>query len=164
MTRQRTFDDELFAHFVTFSCYKRRRLLDHDRAKKIVLDVLDSQLQKQAATCVGFVVLPDHVHAIVWFPVVGQLRHFMKQWKQRSSVQIKRLLQACLTGYARTIENEKGVRNLFLLTQGVRFRLHPTNLGIPDSASRLKLELTTGQQLLQSLHHRIMNLDHLTLW
>ena len=104
MVRQRIFDDELFAHFVTFSCYRRRRLLDHDRAKKIVLGVLNSQLQKQNATCVGFVVMPDHVHAIVWFPVTGQLSHFMKQWKQRSSVQIKRILHASLTCYAQTVD------------------------------------------------------------
>jgi putative transposase len=44
--------------------------------------------------------MPDHVHAIVWFPVVEQLSHFMKQWKQRSSVQIKRVLHNDLAGYA----------------------------------------------------------------
>ena len=60
-------DDQLHAHFVTFSCYRRRRLLDHDRAKRILLGVLNSQLASRDATCVGFVVMPDHVHAIVWF-------------------------------------------------------------------------------------------------
>ena len=107
MGKRRVCDDELFAHFVTFSCYRRRRLLDHDRAKKIVLGVLGSQLRKQQATCVGFVVMPNHVHAVVWFPVVGQLSHFMKQWKQRSSVQIKRVLHECLTGYAATVEPDE---------------------------------------------------------
>ena len=92
MPRQRIHDDELHAHFVTFSCYRRRRLLDHDRPKKIVLGVLNSQLSKQKGKCTGFVVMPDHVHAIIWFPQPGQLSHFMKQWKQRSSVQIKRFL------------------------------------------------------------------------
>ena len=104
MGRQRIFDDELFAHFVTFSCYHRRRLLDHDRAKKIVLGVLNSQLAKQQARCVGFVIMPDHVHAIVWFPLTGQLSHFIKQWKQRSSVQLKKLVQAELHQYAAKID------------------------------------------------------------
>ncbi len=69
MVTKRTFDREGHAHFVTFSCYRRRRLLDHDRAKKVVLGVLNSQLTRQDGRCVGFVVMPDHVHAIIWFPM-----------------------------------------------------------------------------------------------
>jgi putative transposase len=72
-------DDELHAHFVTFSCYRKRRLLDHDRAKRVVLGVLGSQLAGRKASCVGFVVMPDHVHAVVWFPIPGQLSVFMQQ-------------------------------------------------------------------------------------
>jgi putative transposase len=58
-------DDAPHAHFITFSCYRRRRLLDHDRAKRVVLGVLNSQLECRQAACIGFVVMPDHVHAIV---------------------------------------------------------------------------------------------------
>jgi putative transposase len=104
MPGKRTYDREGHAHFVTFSCYRRRRTLDHDRAKRIVLGVLNSQLSLQDGRCVGFVVMPDHVHAIVWFPGDDQLSHFMKQWKQRSSVQIKRLLREGLPAYARTFD------------------------------------------------------------
>ena len=106
MSRQRIYDDELYAHFVTFSCYRRRRLLDHDRAKKIVLGVLNSQRIKQSARCLGFVVMPDHVHAILWFPEPNQLSHFMKQWKQRSSILIKRLLHEKLVGYSKAIATD----------------------------------------------------------
>ncbi len=69
MAARKVHDDELHAHFITFSCYRRRRLLDHDAAKRVVLGVLNSQLASRKAACVGFVVMPDHVHAIVWFPV-----------------------------------------------------------------------------------------------
>ncbi len=99
MTSKRIFDEEGHAHFVTYSCYRRRRLLDHDRSKKVVLGVLRSQLSKQSGRCVGFVIMLDHVHAIVWFPEANQLSHFMKQWKQRSSFQIKRLAQDVLLEY-----------------------------------------------------------------
>jgi len=81
------------AFFLTFSCYKRRRLLDEDHPKKVVLGVLFSQLAKQKGKCQGFVIMPDHVHAVVWFPEPDHLSHFMKQWKQRSSVKIKRGLR-----------------------------------------------------------------------
>jgi putative transposase len=104
MTRKRTYDREGHAHFVTFSRFRRRRLLDHDRCKKVILGVLNSQLAMQEGRCVGFVVMPDHVHAIVWFPHPDQISHFMKQWKQRSSVQIKRLLSDSLSSYGGSID------------------------------------------------------------
>jgi putative transposase len=87
------FDDG--AHFVTFSCYKRRRLLDRARARRIVLGVLSSELGKRpGAACLGFCSMPDHVHAMIWFPTDGQISSFMQVWKKRSSVEIKKLLSA----------------------------------------------------------------------
>jgi putative transposase len=106
MASRRVYDRDGDAHFITFSCYHRRRLLDHDDAKRIVLDVLNDQLSRQGGRCVGFVIMPDHVHAIVWFPAPDQLSHFMKQWKQRSSVEIKRLLRTKLTAYAATFDRD----------------------------------------------------------
>jgi REP element-mobilizing transposase RayT len=43
MAARRIFDDQLYAHFVTFSCHRRRRLLDLDRPKRIVLGVLSQE-------------------------------------------------------------------------------------------------------------------------
>ena len=103
MSSPRQYDDQLYAHFITFSCYRRRRTLDHDQAKRILLGVLSSELERVAARCVGFVVMPDHVHAVVWFPVTGQLSQFLKQWKQRSSVRIKQFLQTELPQYAASV-------------------------------------------------------------
>jgi putative transposase len=104
MVTKRTYDREGHAHFVTFSCYRRQRLLDHEQVKRIVLGVLDSELSQQGGRCVEFVVIPDHVHTIVWFPQPGQTSRFMKQWKQRSSFQIKRLLSSYLVKYAETLD------------------------------------------------------------
>ncbi|WP_145260364.1 REP-associated tyrosine transposase [Calycomorphotria hydatis] len=104
MTESTQQQDELYAHFVTFSCYKRRRLLDHDHVKQIVLGAVVSQLNKFEAKCIGFVIMPDHVHAIIWFPVTGQLSRFMKVWKQVSSWEGSRFLAT--SNYAKQI-NEK---------------------------------------------------------
>lgn len=60
----------------------------------MVLGVLNSQRAVQAGRCDGFVVVPDHVHAVVRFPEPDQIGHFMKHWKQRSSVQLKRRLRS----------------------------------------------------------------------
>ena len=79
MAKRTIHDDELHAHLVTLSCYGRRRLLDDDRAERVVLGVLNSRVARRRASCVGFVVMPDPVHAILWFPVPGQLSIFMQQ-------------------------------------------------------------------------------------
>ena len=100
MPKREIYDDELYAHFLTFSCYHRRRLLDPDVCKRVVLGVLNTCLSKQSARCVGFVLMPDHVHAVVWFPECGQLSLFMKQWKQQSSVRAKRALRESCPAYA----------------------------------------------------------------
>ena len=39
--RRRVFEDQNYVHFVTFSCYRRRRLLSHDGLCRIVLGNLD---------------------------------------------------------------------------------------------------------------------------
>jgi putative transposase len=87
--QRRIIDDELYAHFVTFSVYRRRRLLDHDRPKRVLLGVLNEELEQHEASCIGFVVMPDHVHAIVWFPATGRLSQFMHGWKRKSSFHIR---------------------------------------------------------------------------
>jgi len=89
INRRRIADDQLYAHFVTFSVDRRRRLLDHDHPKRILLGVLNDQLTSFNARCVGFVLMPDHVHAVVWFPKPGELSRFMHGWKRMSSFRIR---------------------------------------------------------------------------
>ena len=72
-----------------------------------MLGVLNSQIARRNARCVGFVVMPDHVHAIVWFPVGGQLSVFMQQWKRLSSYEIRCFLRSKLVEYANTIEGDQ---------------------------------------------------------
>ncbi|MEW5912641.1 MAG: transposase [Thermodesulfobacteriota bacterium] len=97
------------AFFLTFSCYKRRRILDEDALKMLVVETLASQLTRQKGKCQGFVIMPDHVHALVWFPEPDQLREFMKQWKRLSSLRIKRNLREHRTGYLRIVNIEDPV-------------------------------------------------------
>ena len=88
-TVRRVIDDQLYAHFVTFSVARNRRLLDHDHPKRIVLGVLNEELTQHEARCVGFVVMPEHVHAIVWFRAAGRLSRFMHGWKRKTSYHIR---------------------------------------------------------------------------
>ncbi|MCA9055675.1 MAG: transposase [Planctomycetaceae bacterium] len=97
--RRRILDSELYAHFVTFSCFRRRKALDEDRPKRIVLGTLNAQLRRQDATCCGFVIMPEHVHIVVWFPQPKQLSRFMHDWKRESSRAIKAWFRASRPRY-----------------------------------------------------------------
>ncbi|MBF0497650.1 MAG: transposase [Deltaproteobacteria bacterium] len=105
MPTRRIFNIKGHAHFVTFSCYHRRRLLNHDRAKQIVLSVFALQVEKQQVESMGFVIMPDHVHSLIMFSGDGDntIGSFMKQWKQQSSVQLKKFLSSTLTEYTSKI-------------------------------------------------------------
>ena len=98
--RRRVFDKELWAHFVTFTCYKRRKLLDHDQPKRNLLGVLNEQLRIQLASCIGFVIMTNHVHAIVWFLEPAQLSKFMQGWKRKSSFHIRNWYRQHTPNYA----------------------------------------------------------------
>ncbi len=87
---RRIYDRELYTHFVTFSCYNRRKLLDLEMPRNIVVGNLNAAIHARAAKCVGFVIMTDHVHAALWFPEPGQLSEFIQTWKRRSSEEINR--------------------------------------------------------------------------
>jgi putative transposase len=102
--RRKIFVGEGHAYFVTFSCYRRRSLLDDDQAKGIVIHFLTAQLANQQGSCLGFVVMPDHVHALVWFSGEDRLSLFMNQWKRRSSMQMKGLYRDRLSAYGESVD------------------------------------------------------------
>ncbi|MBE7462209.1 MAG: transposase [Planctomycetes bacterium] len=91
MVRKRTLDEFGGASFVTSSCYKRRRWLEHDQGKRILLGILAQELRLRDGLCIGFVVMPDHVHGLSWFQEPRRLSAFMQMWKRRSSVALKHL-------------------------------------------------------------------------
>lgn len=88
--KRRQFMDQRYVCFVTFSVYKRRRLLELDQPKRLVLGVLNGQLRAMDAKCVGFVLMPDHVHALIWLPDPCDLTRFLHGWKRMSSFSIRR--------------------------------------------------------------------------
>ena len=98
------YDSEGHAHFVTFSCYKRRRLLDDDRAKGTVIHFLAGELREKDGSYVGFVIMPDHVHALLHFKKPGMLSGFMQQWKRKSSHRLKKFFNGHLPAYAAKLD------------------------------------------------------------
>jgi len=100
MSHRRIYDQEKHAQFVTFSCYHRRRLLDCEPLRDALLELLAQKLTEYCGICSGYVVMPDHVHTIVWFEQPGELSRFMKSWKQTSSMKLKRILRGIAPQFA----------------------------------------------------------------
>ncbi len=96
---RRIYDTEQHAQFITFSCYKRRRLLEDVQMQEIVLHTMAEKLQMHEGICSGYVIMPDHVHAIVWFSESGVLSLFMKSWKQTTSLKLKKLARGLFPNY-----------------------------------------------------------------
>ncbi|WP_397569224.1 REP-associated tyrosine transposase [Schlesneria sp. T3-172] len=92
MVERRVYDTGKQIHFVTFSCYKRRKHLQHDQAKRIVIGTMGSRLAQHQGLCLGFVIMPEHVHALIWFPETWQLSPFMNKWKELTSKSLKTVL------------------------------------------------------------------------
>ena len=86
-------------HFVTFSTYQRRRFLEPDRTRSIVVETLSEMLERHGASCHGFVVMPDHVHALLTVREDSTIADFLKVWKKTSSYRIGRFYEQELTKY-----------------------------------------------------------------
>lgn len=97
--QRRRFDDRQYVHFVTFSVDRRRRLLDLDPPKRIVLGVLSHLLKAMDGRWLGFVVMPDHVHALIWLPQPQDLTRFLHGWRRMSRFCIRRWYAAKASNY-----------------------------------------------------------------
>lgn len=106
MATRNVYDSERHAQFVTFSCFRRRRMLDREPLRDALLDILAKKLADHSGTCCGYVVMPDHVHAILWFAQEGALGRFMKSWKQTSSIKLKGMLRGVAPEYAKQIPQQ----------------------------------------------------------
>ncbi|HEY3392148.1 MAG TPA: transposase [Lacipirellulaceae bacterium] len=130
MTHRRIYDFDRHAQFVTFSCYRRRRLLDHELMRETLVAILAKKLELYHGLCSGFVIMPDHVHAIVWFSEIGDLSRFMKSWKQTSSLKLKAMMRGLLQNYAKAVH---------LSDPFWQAKYYPFNL-YSDGKARVKLD------------------------
>jgi putative transposase len=55
-------------HFITFSCYRRQKLLGTARARNLFVRVLGEVRNRYQFSLVGYVVMPEHVHLLIGEP------------------------------------------------------------------------------------------------
>lgn len=69
-------------HFLTFSCYRRRRNFESAQSRTIFESSLE-KVRGQCGLCVyGYVVMPEHVHLLVDEPAQCELARAMQSLKQ----------------------------------------------------------------------------------
>lgn len=72
-------------HFITFSCYERRQLLDTVRTRNLFVKILGQVRNRCGALLIGYVVMPEHVHLLISEPTRGNLAQLLQVLKQRVS-------------------------------------------------------------------------------
>ena len=72
-------------HFLTFSCYQRRPLLDTPAARNFSLSSLNEIRNRYHFELRGYVVMPEHVHLLLSEPSEHTLSIALKALKQRIS-------------------------------------------------------------------------------
>jgi putative transposase len=100
MARRKVIHEPGALHFVTFSTYQRRRFLAADRANKIVLENLEELLHAQKGKCSGFVIMPNHVHAILFGDENFNMSRFLQLWKKTSSYRVAQFYREHMKHYS----------------------------------------------------------------
>ena len=53
-------------HFITWSCYRRKPLLGNPARRDLVLTVLELMRVRYRLAVIGYVVMPEHVHLLIF--------------------------------------------------------------------------------------------------
>ena len=88
MVRLRHYDDLDTARFVTFSCYRRYRLLVSEKTRTIILEEIDALRRKYGFHLLGYVIMPTHVHLVIIPKSSVELGRAIGELKSRSARRI----------------------------------------------------------------------------
>ncbi len=75
-SRLRRIDEYGHTHFVTISCYRRLQFFRHDSVKRVFVDGMRRTRDKLRIRWVGYVIMPEHVHLLV-FPTLVDSDRFV---------------------------------------------------------------------------------------
>jgi putative transposase len=62
----RRYNEPGHAHSLTFSCFCRRPFLSKDRSRLWLVGAIDQARQKHAFDLWAYVIMPEHVHLLIW--------------------------------------------------------------------------------------------------
>ncbi len=88
MPKLRHHDNFGTARFVTFSCHQRLKLLTDEDDILVVIDEMHVARRKYGLTVLAYVIMPSHVHIVIYPPVPIRLGTVIGEIKSRSARRI----------------------------------------------------------------------------
>ena len=90
------FDDNSHVHFITTNTYKNYPCFQYEELSQILLEELKFYSTKLGFALIGYVIMPDHVHLLLWWdseekPKLG-ISNIMSRIKTATSKRAKRYL------------------------------------------------------------------------
>ncbi len=80
--------------FVTTTCYRWYHLLALTECKEIVSASINFLNQKYKASVLAYVIMPNHLHLILYFNEGNQLSTWMRDMKKFTSVKIRQYIES----------------------------------------------------------------------
>ena len=84
-------DEECF--FVTTTCHNWYHLLETDASRQLVSDSINFLNKKYESVTLGYVIMPNHIHLIIYFNKTNQLSNWMRDLKKFTSVMIRQQIE-----------------------------------------------------------------------
>jgi REP element-mobilizing transposase RayT len=88
-----TFTDKHYAYFITCTLVEWLPLFTQDSYRTIVLDSLAHLRQHKHAQLNAFVVMPTHLHAVLWPDDAADISSILRNFKRHTSRAISRLAE-----------------------------------------------------------------------
>ena len=88
MTFLRHYDNLGTARFITFFCFRRFRLLEDETAIRLFLNHLDVARKRYEVKIFGYVIMPEHVHFVLYPTRPVALGKVIGEFKSRSAREI----------------------------------------------------------------------------
>lgn len=79
--------------FVTTTCYRSYHLLKQDACKRIVEESMNFLNKKYDSAVLGYVIMPNHIHLIIYFKKLNVLSAWMRDLKKFTSVMIRKEIE-----------------------------------------------------------------------
>jgi putative transposase len=104
MARQRHFYGLNHLHYLTTSTYRRARLFDSDRFKRNFITVLGGLRAELGFRIVGYVLMPEHFHLLLWPTELANPSQIMQRLKEGTAkFVLKNLRQSLHFAWCRTM-------------------------------------------------------------
>jgi putative transposase len=93
------------AHCLTFSCYQRRPFLIRERTCQWFIDALSRAREKHGFHLWAWVLMPEHVHLVIWIPTDARICDILKSVKLSVSKKAVRWLSENRPGDLKKLEH-----------------------------------------------------------